>query len=173
MRTWAQVAYLVKPKHLAGGLIVRATMGLPFLLSEDMIVHFVPPELDAPRQARVCDVQELGDGSYFVMFEGIDSIDVAERLSGCFCLVRVDDIEQELIRYDEESLSGYSVYDHNGVLLGSVVELEALPAQSRLHVKRPDESVILIPWVEEYVVDINPDKSRIDVQLPAGFLDLF
>ncbi len=173
MCTWAQVAYLVKPKHLAGGLIVRATMGLPFLLSCGMTVHFVPPVLDAPRQARVLDIQDINDGSYLVMFEGVDSIDLAEKLSGCKCLVPSKEIEQELIRYNDESLKGFVVYDQHDAFLGEVVELEALVGQSRLHVLTPQDSIVLIPWVEELIVAIDPDERRIDVDLPGGFLDLF
>ena len=152
---------------------MRATMGLPFLLSSGMWVQFVPPQLDAPRRARVREIQEQGDGSYIVFFEGIDNIDLAEKLSGCFCLVHADEIEQELMRYNEESLVDFAVYDHGDDLLGQVVELEVLPGQSRLCVRKPDGADILIPWVEEMVVGIDPDEKRIDVELPSGFLDLF
>ncbi len=151
---------------------MRATMGLPFLLSCGMRVQFVPPQLDAPRRARVSEIQEQSDGSYLVFFEGIDSIDLAEKLSGCFCLVHTDEIEQELVRYNEETLVDFAVYDHDD-LLGQVVELEVLPGQSRLCVRKPDGTDLLIPWVEEMIIAIDPDEKRIDVELPAGFLDLF
>ena len=57
MSTWVIVARLTKAKTVEGGLFVRSTEGLPFLLEEGMEVVFVPPVLRVPRQGCVTSIE--------------------------------------------------------------------------------------------------------------------
>ena len=109
MRTWANVAELSKTKTLTGGLVARCAPGLPFLLEEGMEVAFVPPRHDAPRRARVLSVQDAGRDAFLVTFEGVDSIDVAELLVGCSCLVRRADLPESALAAEADGLEGLNV----------------------------------------------------------------
>ena len=111
MRTWANVAELSKTKTLTGGLVARCAPGLPFLLEEGMEVAFVPPRHDAPRRARVLSVQDAGRDAFLVTFEGVDSIDVAELLVGCSCLVRRADLPESALAAEADGLEGFEVHD--------------------------------------------------------------
>ena len=62
-----------------------------------MEVAFVPPRHDAPRRARVLSVQDAGRDAFLVTFEGVDSIDIAELLVGCSCLVRRADLPESAL----------------------------------------------------------------------------
>ena len=92
MSDWVNIARLTKAKTLEGGLFVRSTEGLPFLLKEGMNVVFVPPVLKVPRTGCVESVEEKGDGVYLVFFSSIDSIDLSEQLVGHYCLVKKTDL---------------------------------------------------------------------------------
>ena len=109
MRTWANVAELSKTKTLTGGLVARCAPGLPFLLEEGMEVAFVPPRHDAPRRARVLSVQDAGRDAFLVTFEGVDSIDIAELLVGCSCLVRRADLPESALAAEADGLEGFEV----------------------------------------------------------------
>lgn len=175
MREWANVAELTKTKTLAGGLIARPAPGLPFLLSEGLEVAFVPPQIDAPRRARVASVTVEGRDFHLVMFEGIDSIDVAERLAGCSCLVRRADLPEGVLALASEAggLAGFEVHDQQTGLVGLVEEVVENPGQCLLSVKpAAGGQSVLIPLVDAFVVGLDEDARRIDVALPAGLLDL-
>lgn len=173
MRAWANVAELAKTKNLTGGLVARSAPGLPFLLREGLEVAFVPPQIDAPRRARVASVQDAGRGSYLVLFEGVDSIDVAERLAGCSCLVRRSDVPEAALAGEAEGLEGFEVHDASSGFVGEVAEVVENPGQTLLSVRRGDGARdVLVPLVEAFVVGIDEDARRLDMDLPEGLLDL-
>lgn len=173
MRAWANVAELSKTKTLTGGLVARCAPGLPFLLEEGMEVAFVPPQHDAPRRARVQSVQDLGKGSYLVAFDGVDSIDVAELLVGCSCLVRRADLPEDALAAEADTLVGFEVHDARAGLVGAVESVVENPGQFLLAVARADGGAsVLVPLVDAFVVDLDEDARRIDVDLPDGLLDL-
>ncbi len=181
---------------------MQSAAGLPFLLSEGLEVAFVPPALDAPRRACVESVQMRDDRTAFVTFAGICSIDVAERLAGCSCLARRADLPEGELEAQEVDWTGWEVHDASAGLIGSVSCILEMPGQMLLEVaaapgffearhadlqqadsfecsvqadsgKHADEPrMILIPLVDEFVVSVDEDDRRIDVDVPSGLLDL-
>lgn len=173
MRTWVTVAELIKAKTLTGGLVARSAPGLPFLLSEGMEVAFVPPQHDAPRRARVTSVQVDGRGAHLVCFEGVDDLDVSERLAGCFCLMRRADLPEDALIVETESLTGFEVHDAKMGFVGVVEDVVENPGQTLLSVVRSGcDSAALVPFVDAFVERIDEETRRIDVTLPDGLLDL-
>ena len=181
MRTWVDVAELTNTKTLNGGLVARSASGLPFLLSEGMEVAFVPPVLDAPRRARVEGVQPAGNDSYVVQFSGISHIDTASLLVGSHCLVRRADVPKDDLRAYAPLWDGWSVRDIRAGHVGKVEGVEDRAVQPLLLVRVPAEDgegdvregrQVLIPLVEEFLVDVNEEALCITVDVPAGLLDL-
>lgn len=185
MRTWVDVAVLAKTKNLQGGFVVQSAADLPFLLTEGLEVAFVPPALDAPRRARVASVQMSGEKAAMVFFDTVTSIDVAERLAGCHCLVRRADLPADAFLATELVWQDWDVYDATAGFLGTVSGISELPGQSLLEVadvrksamntgdaSSDDDGIILIPLVDEFVVSVEEDKQRIQVDIPSGLLDL-
>lgn len=189
MSDWANVASLGKPKNLKGGLLAYAREGLPFLLSEGMEVIFVPPVLRIPRGGKVISVVDAGSGAYLVQFDSIDSIDLAEHLQDHFCLVRKTDLPEDYENMTR-SFIGFKVVDAEGSLIGEVIDIQENPAHPLLVVERVSDgftsaegqsrskdvsdriSSIQIPFVDDFVVNIDDAKSEIMMDLPDGMLDL-
>ena len=173
MRTWANVAELSKTKTLTGGLVARCAPGLPFLLEEGMEVAFVPPRHDAPRRARVLSVQDAGRDAFLVTFEGVDSIDVAELLVGCSCLVRRAYLPESALAAEADGLEGFEVHDARAGVVGVVESVVENPGQFLLSGAPADGGRrVLVPLVDALVVGLDEDARRIDVDLPDGLLDL-
>ena len=181
MRAWADVAELANTKTLNGGLVARCAPGLPFLLQEGGEVAFVPPVLDAPRRARVTSVRPLSPDEAVVSFEGVDDIETESRLVGCHCLVRRSDLPQgALTPVGAAAWEGFQVFDAQAGPVGRVAGVSELPGQRLLEVTRTDAqgacaedgAPVLVPLVDAIVVRVDEDARRIDVDLPAGLLDL-
>lgn len=170
MHDWANVAELVKPKSLQGGLVARSAPGLPFLLHEGMEAAFVPPALDAPRRGIVREVSHLGDGAYFVSFDGVDTIDSAEALSGCSCLVRRSDLPEGFDLVAERELEGFEVYDEDAGFVGTVREVIDNTAQ-RLIAIDGEAGEVLVPYVEAIVVGVDLEARTVKTRMPQGLLD--
>lgn len=176
MRTWADVAWLATAKNLDGGLVVRSASGLPFLLEEGMEVAFVPPVLDMPRCAIVEEIRPQDETSAVVWFKSVDDIDTAKALCGCHVLVRreeLPELAQAIAAAHSDGVSGWEVHDAQAGLLGTLLRVEDNPGQSLLVVDRADgQSPLLIPLVDEFLVGIDEERERIDVDVPAGLLSL-
>lgn len=178
MREWADVAILAKTKNLQGGFVAKSAAGLPFLLDIGMQVAFVPPVLDAPRRAQVSYLQEQNDGSFYIEFEEVDGIDQAELLAGCHVLVRRDEVDGNLLACSDQGIIGWEVVDRAHGVLGTAAALIENPGQTLLEVSRAgagpssSEGTILIPLVDEFLVDVDEDARRLTVATPDGLLDL-
>ncbi|WP_297155421.1 ribosome maturation factor RimM [uncultured Ellagibacter sp.] len=176
MRTWADVAWLATAKNLDGGLVVRSASGLPFLLEEGMEVAFVPPVLDVPRRAKVEEIRPQDDTSAVVWFEGVADIDTAKALCGCHVLVRreeLPELAQAVAAAHSDGASGWEVHDAKAGLLGTLSRVEDNPGQSLLIVDRAGgEGTLLIPLVDEFLIGVDDERERIDVDVPRGLLSL-
>ena len=174
MRTWVNIACLAQTKNINGGLVARCAAGLPFLLSEGMEVALVPPVLDAPRRVTVESLQMRNDAEAVVFFKEVKNMDTAEALVGCHCLVQRSLVADDLaeLEGDLPSWEGWLVYDAVAGFVGEVAEIEDRPLQPLLVVSREDGSEVLIPLVEEFIVSLDEDERRIDMQLPEGLLQL-
>ena len=175
MREWVYVANLTTTKTLQGGFVARCAPGLPFLLTPGLEVAFVPPLLDVPRRARVESVQMQDLDNALVYFEGIKDADTARALVGCRCLARKSDLSGELSRTGDATsdLSGFEVFDNKFGVIGTLSDIEIMPAQRLLKVERIDSSKsVYIPWVDEFVIAIDDIARRIEVDIPQGLLDL-
>lgn len=180
MGSWKNIAALLNAKTKEGGLFVRPTEGLLFLLSVGMEVTFVPPILRFPRSSRVARIEQPHPGKYMVYFEDILTRNDAEKLEGHFCLVREEDLPQG---YDEtmgNDLLGYQVIDESLGFVGTVIRIEENPAHPLLVVERegeirpegPGSAEVLIPLVDAFIVALDEKDHRIVVSLPEGLLDL-
>lgn len=171
MTEWTIVAKLYKAKNKEGGLFVSSTKGLPFLLTPGMEVCFVPPVLRVPRYAQVLRIDEVGDKS-LIFFKGISDQNTAEELVGHYCLVRVDDLPDGWNEQTELDMRFFNVVSPTGALLGSIEDIQPNPAHPLL-VLRPAQKqadTVLIPLVDEFVVDLDEDEKRIVMDLPQGLL---
>ena len=173
MRSWVDIATLAKTKNLQGGFVVESAANLPFLLEEGMEVVFVPPALDAPRKARVTSITQLAQRSAVVMFDAVCDIDTAEALAGCHCLVCRKHVPPEALLAARIDWAGWDVHDANTGLVGSVAGIAEMPGQDLLEVAAVGENrSILIPLVGAFIVGVNGEMRRLDLDVPAGLLDL-
>ena len=178
MADWIDCAVLAHPTGLEGGLVCRAAAGLPFLLSEGAECALVPPPLDAPRTVTVerLEPRPKADEAVVYFHEVVDAA-VAQALAGCHCLMRADQVDVEAVvvavASDALACEGYQVVDAAAGPVGTVAGVDEAPGQMRLVVERPEGGrALLVPIVPEIVAGVDDERRTVDVQLPAGLLEL-
>ncbi len=67
---------------------------------------------------------------------------------------------------------GYNVYVNDDELLGEITELIPINDQWLINVKSPDKKDILIPFHEDFIVNIDKKKKMVVMNLPEGLTDL-
>jgi len=163
------VGRVVKAHGLKGEVSVASTGDLPFVLQEGLRVWFVPPPLGV-RSSEVTGVRQ-GPKGPLVTFADVTDIDTATAVRGATIMVRTGDIPHELIEEPFDPV-GFSVVDETHGVLGVVTEVLVTGANDVLVVQGPEYGEILIPVIDDCILEIDEDRTILHVRLLPGLLEL-
>ena len=105
--------------------------------------------------------------------EGINDRNAAEKCKGTDLFVTEDDLPElpEGEFYVREMI-GMTVKEEDGTLIGTVKNVITDRAQSIIEVERENGKTALIPYVDQFVLNIDKESKQITVSLIEGMLDL-
>ncbi|MFG2345753.1 ribosome maturation factor RimM [Streptomyces phaeochromogenes] len=112
-------------------------------------------------------------GRLLLRFEGVRDRNGAEALRNTLLIAEVDpDAKPEdPDEYYDHQLMDLDVILEDGTEVGRITEISHLPSQDLFVVERADGTEVLIPFVEEIVVDIDLEKQRAVIDPPPGLID--
>lgn len=113
------------------------------------------------------DSFRMHKGCVLVTFEGYHNINDVEKYKGLDLLVDVDGSDDDDYYYFE--LEGCEVY-YQDELIGVVSEILESEAHEILRVSRVNEKDVLIPYVERFILDVDVEEKRIDIDVIEGML---
>ncbi len=157
--------------RLAGVFGIRGELKCdPTPLGEDAIASGRAYALSANDGARVvvCTQARRHKGRYVVAFEGVETVEAAQLLTGSDLYVERDEIELQPNEYLDRDLIGLQLCDVAGNELGRVAAIEHFPAQDCLVIE-PGRA--LVPLVAAFVREIDLEARTIVMELPAGLLE--
>ncbi len=104
---------------------------------------------------------------------GTDDRNAAEALKGKELYITEDDLpELPEGQFYIRDLIGMSVTEEDGTVLGHVSDVLQNTAQNIFEVERENGKKLLIPKVDQFVLNIDAEKRNITVRLLEGMLDL-
>jgi 16S rRNA processing protein RimM len=116
-----------------------------------------------------------GKNIYVVKFAGIDDRTQAEALRGYRVFVAQGDRPRlEADEYHVSDLINLEVYNQiTGEIIGTVQDI-FVAGNDLLEIKlyHPPEKTILIPFVKEIVPIVNLENKRLEINPPAGLLEI-
>jgi len=109
---------------------------------------------------------------YLVLFDGMDNINDVEKYKGW--LLKVS--EKHLSELDEgeyyyHEIIGCTVVTDEGEELGTISEILSPGANDVWVVRRPKGKDVLLPYIDEVVLDVDVKEKRVKVHLMEGLLD--
>ncbi|MEO3749833.1 ribosome maturation factor RimM [Streptomyces sp. B6B3] len=112
-------------------------------------------------------------GRLLLRFVGVPDRGAAEALRNTLLLAEVDPDErpEDPEEYYDHQLVGLRVVTTDGAEIGEIGEIAHLPAQDLLIVTRPDGGETMVPFVGEFVPEIDLTARRVVIAPPAGLLD--
>ena len=186
---WLVLAQLLCPQGRKGEVLADLLTDFPERFAEGARIYLAKPGFAGPAEdARLVTIINhwlpvgRNHGRVVLHITGIDSIEQAETLAGLDVLVPAD----ERIQLDDDAeyisdLIDCSVFDH-GMLVGAVSAVDfpttadgvrRLPdAAPLLTVVTPQGDEILIPYVHSFLLKTDIAGRRIEMELPAGLLEL-
>lgn len=115
-------------------------------------------------------IQSISGDQSIVKLEGIDTPVQAARFTGMQLLVPARRGKRKT-RANDLDVTGFMLVDATLGELGRVEEVEELPQQLLLRTTYEGRE-LLIPAVEEFIIGINEEEQRIDLELPEGLIEL-
>lgn len=105
--------------------------------------------------------------------EGINDRDAAEKARGKNIYITEDDLpELPEGEFYIRDLIGMGVFEENGNKIGEVTDVIQNSAQDIFEIETEENKKVLIPRVDEFILDIDAQKREIKVRLIEGLLDL-
>jgi 16S rRNA processing protein RimM len=105
--------------------------------------------------------------------KGIDDRTQAEALKG-----RLFYLPEELFESDEgdtiylKEILGFQVLDQEQKVIGKIVEFSTNTLQDLLVVEMSSGKKVEIPFVDDFILELNFDEKTLQMDLPEGLLDL-
>ncbi len=173
-RVELRVARLVKAHGLKGGVKLE-------LYTDDPQLRFAPGTIlslqvptDSPWFGHTLTVRELRfyNAQAVAFFEGIDDRTQAEGLVKAILWVSddADSRPQEDDAWFDHQLVGLSVL-RDGEVIGSVARVDHLPAQDLLAITTAKDAEVLLPFVKQFVPEVNIDSGQVIITPPGGLFD--
>lgn len=165
-----QVGVITGTHGLRGEVKVYPTTDDParFLDLEDVI-------LDAPEGERRVRIRSVKFFKKFVIlgFEGMDRIEDVEKLRRCPLVVdRADALPLEEDEYYVADLIGIAVLLEDGTQIGTLREVIRTGANDVYAVARRGQKDLLLPAIDDCVLDVQPEKGFMTVYIMPGLEDL-
>jgi 16S rRNA processing protein RimM len=112
-------------------------------------------------------------GRLLLTIEGVEDRNGAEALRDTIVEVDRDPLElpEEPGEYFDSQLVGCQVFDADGLDLGEVIDVVHLPSQDLLSVTSAAGREFMIPFIEQFVPEVDISAKRILVTPPPGLLD--
>lgn len=107
-----------------------------------------------------------GTSKAVVSLTGVHSLKDADELSGL--PVFADYFEEE----DDEDLTGWTVKDASGTVIGTIADYEDIPGNTCIWVTRPSGGEVLLPLHEDLVIEADEKSGTLVLNVPDGILDL-
>lgn len=141
--------------------------------SDSVEVYENTPEIYMGDQLVTVENVRLQKNMVILKLSGINNRDDAERVRGKELFITEDDLPElpEGVFYVRD-LIDMDVVEEGGKFLGKVTDVVQNTAQDLFEVEMPGGKRILIPRVDEFVLDIVSESRKIVVRLIEGLLDL-
>tara|TARA_A100001011_G_scaffold400738_1_gene518155 strand:+ start:83 stop:595 length:513 start_codon:yes stop_codon:yes gene_type:complete len=109
---------------------------------------------------------------YRISFDSIDSKNKAEKLRNVEIYCEKNQLNEEDCNTSKtKQLLGYELIDINKKHIGEIVKIINNYQQDLIEVMYIEKK-LLIPFVDEMIIQINHDEKVIEMELPDGILDL-
>jgi 16S rRNA processing protein RimM len=186
---WTVLAHLLRPQGRKGEVLAELLTDFPERFEQRRRIFLASPGFQgAPVEAREAEVTgfwlPLGknQGRIVLQFAGVDSISSAELLAGLEVIVPREErqpLDEDSVYIDE--LTGCTLYDGEAVI-GVVEEVQfAMSADGArrledaaplLAVRSSEGEEILVPFVKDFLVEVDTSAKRIAMKLPEGLVEI-
>jgi 16S rRNA processing protein RimM len=163
------IARVVRTHGLAGELSCTELEGPLADLPSDLHVWFTPPP-STSRSGHIVSTRPGPKGTLVTLRE-ISSLDDARPLQGCQILAATSDLPENWLTEEEPDLLGIVVTDVDRGYLGEIADVIITGANDVWVVRGGPLGEILLPVIDDVVLEIDEDAGHAQVRLLPGLIE--
>lgn len=123
------------------------------------------------------NVRPKNGDTFLVTLDGIDNEEKAQYFANRTFYIPATDLPEADEYNDEDGfyaadLIGYTLEDLTAGKIGSVTDINDSTQNVLFVITTDSGSEVFVPVVDEFIIDIDPDKKLIHTSLPEGIVDL-
>ena len=171
MTKWFNVGKIVNTHGVRGEIRVisrtdfpeeRYKVGNTLYISNEKGTDYLPVKVTSHRQHKTFDL---------LTFEGYNNVDEVEKFKGSLIKVPEEQLgelaEGEYYYYE---IIGCSVVTEEGEALGTIKEILSPGANDVWVIKRPKGQDLLIPYIDDVVLQVNIENKLVTIHVMEGLL---
>ncbi|WP_457640352.1 ribosome maturation factor RimM [Persephonella sp.] len=147
----------------------------------DLKIEIFPPNLKLPEVIYIKDkegnlvplyVEAYSKKKNLIKFKGYDDLDKAKKIKHRYFYIE----SSKLPELDKDQFYEYQLLDmdvvYNGKIIGKIVKVDDRLSTAYLIIKCADEKIRHIPFINEFVKDVDLENKKLIVELPEGWFSL-
>ncbi|MDO5017461.1 MAG: hypothetical protein Q4E10_03750 [Porphyromonas sp.] len=163
----------IRKTHGHQGEIVVGLVDDSYLDLDPVFLFLVRDEIPVPY--RVLDIRGTAD-RLIISLDGITDLSSAEETVGHALLIALSELPQSETPLPRTltnfGIDRWELYHTDGAFIGQVVEVEESTSNRLLVVEQTDGTRVLIPFAEEWLTDIVPERHTLTLDFPLDLLEL-
>ncbi len=158
-----EVGYFSKTHGLKGWLVLKQSLDFE---AEQMNALFLKTSSgEAPYFLE--DMKQTA-GQLALLLESVDTVEKARLLLNKSVLVE----EKFIVENESENFDGYKIEFSGLAISGNIVGIIDMPGNSLFDVSIKGKQVLL-PYTDDFIVEIDAKRKRIEYNAPEGLLDVY
>ncbi|XPV76562.1 MAG: ribosome maturation factor RimM [Desulfovibrio sp.] len=167
------VGVIAKPHGIRGELCIDSYADSPLLFEQAPCLYLRSGE-NAPLKKTTVESWRRHKGRVLLTLKGVHDRNISETMRGLEILVDKDALpetaEEEFYLHQ---LIGLEILNEDGSLLGELKDFIETPMQEVWVIITPEGKEILLPVVEEFIVDVDIESEQVTVAPPEGLIDIY
>ena len=165
---YRRIGRILKPHGTHGEVTLSVRDGITAEILEGIDLWLVPPTPRGARALRMSSVREGAKG-LIVRFDEGDGAHETGEMAGAWVLAREEDLPAPAAA--EPDLLGSDVVDEQRGFLGTLTDVIHTGANDVLVVDDGPFGQVLVPVIDDVVVDVDAAAQRIRVRLLEGLIE--
>lgn len=164
-----EIGKLIKPHGINGEIVATIDFDIDLKALKCIIID--RDGINVPFFIKT--LRTKGKGSILITIEGVENECDASLICGnsMFALKHDCPIDTNEDGFYATDLIGFKIQEDNEII-GEIIDIEDSTENALFIVKRPNENILYIPIVDEFIIRISTETSIIEMDLPSGIIEL-
>lgn len=163
-----EIGYISKTHGLKGHVILRLN---EYIHIDEEAIKSVFLDINGSQVPYFIEECRPNNTGYIIKLETIDTVDTSKKLIGKKAFTLPDFLIE-----DEDSLKefiGYAIIDTKLGNIGNISEIDEKTDNVIAKVIHPSGAEIILPFNDDFIVEIDDDLKTIDFNAPEGLIEMY